>query len=293
MNGASPAASEKTPWTSEHTKWLVDTGERLKTADGKEVEVWEFYHGKDEAVLFAWAKHFRNHYCLDTEIDFLRGKRSRADFLVNIKFPSKTSKLGPGIRAGDFGEILISDYLQWLLGCWVPRVRWSSKAVRDESPRGSDVIGVRFHKTDCEASTKDVLFVFESKTKFSASKINRLQDAINGSAKDHIRITESLSFIKQRLFEKGDIDQAQKIERFQNPVDMPYKKTYGAAAIISDECFDPAELASADCRRIPKSKKQKEIFPHPNSDSLVLLVIRGPSMMDLVHELYRRAADEA
>ena len=22
------------PWTSEHTKWLVDTGERLKTADG-------------------------------------------------------------------------------------------------------------------------------------------------------------------------------------------------------------------------------------------------------------------
>jgi hypothetical protein len=30
------------PWTSEHTKWLVDTGERLKTANGKEVEVWEF-----------------------------------------------------------------------------------------------------------------------------------------------------------------------------------------------------------------------------------------------------------
>lgn len=29
------------PWTSEHIKkWLVDTGERLKTADGKEVEVW-------------------------------------------------------------------------------------------------------------------------------------------------------------------------------------------------------------------------------------------------------------
>jgi len=42
------------PWTSEHTKWLIDTGERLKTADGKEVEVWEFRHGKDEAVLSAW-----------------------------------------------------------------------------------------------------------------------------------------------------------------------------------------------------------------------------------------------
>ena len=34
------------PWTSEHTKWLVDTCERLKTADGKEVKVWEFCHEK-------------------------------------------------------------------------------------------------------------------------------------------------------------------------------------------------------------------------------------------------------
>ena len=32
------------PWTSEHTKWLVDTGERLKTTDGKDVEAWEFQH---------------------------------------------------------------------------------------------------------------------------------------------------------------------------------------------------------------------------------------------------------
>ena len=32
---------------------------------------YEFHHEKDEAVLSGWAKHFRNHYCLDTEIDFL------------------------------------------------------------------------------------------------------------------------------------------------------------------------------------------------------------------------------
>ncbi|WPP46504.1 Hachiman antiphage defense system protein HamA [Pseudomonas sp. AN-1] len=281
------------PWTSKHIKWLVDTGERLKTADGKNIEVWELQHQDDDDVLSEWAKHFRNHYCLDTEIDFLRGKRTRSDYLINIKFPSRTSKLGPGIRAGDFGEILISDFIQWLFGYWVPRVRWSSKVVRDESPKGSDVIGFRLHKKDGEASTNDSLFVFESKTKFSTSKINRLQDAINDSAKDHIRIDESLNFIKQKLFERRDIEAAQRIERFQNPVDMPYMETYGAAAIISDECFDAKELASADCRKIPKSSKSKEFLPHPNGDSLVLLVIKGPSMMDLVHELYRRAAIEA
>lgn len=34
------------PWTSEHSKWLVDTGQRLHTADGKEVHIWEFRHEK-------------------------------------------------------------------------------------------------------------------------------------------------------------------------------------------------------------------------------------------------------
>jgi hypothetical protein len=283
----------KIPWYSEHTNWLIDTGQRLKTADGKDVEVWEFRHEKNEAVLSAWAKHFRNHYCLDAEIDFLRGKRPRPDYLTNIKFPCKTSKLGPGIRAGDFGEILVADYLQWLQGYWVPRVRWSSKFVRDESPKGSDVIGFRLHKKDEADSAKDVLFVFEAKTKFSVSKINRLQDAINDSAKDHIRIDDSLNFIKQKLLDKNEVEQAKRIERFQSPVDMPYKETYGAAAIISDECFDADELAAADCQKVRKSAKSKEVFPHPNLDSLVLLVIKGPDMMDLVHELYRRAADEA
>jgi len=54
------------PWTSEHTKWLVDTGERLKTADGKDVEVWEFCHVQDDTVFSAWAKRFLNYgvWCL-------------------------------------------------------------------------------------------------------------------------------------------------------------------------------------------------------------------------------------
>ncbi|HGE6099939.1 TPA: Hachiman antiphage defense system protein HamA [Vibrio cholerae] len=281
------------PWTSEHINWLIDTGERLKTANGKEVEVWAFHHEKDEAVLSAWAKHFRNHYCLDTDIDFLRGKQSRRDYLNALKFPCSSTKLGPGIRAGDFGEILVADYLQWRLGFWVPRVRWSSKVVRDESPKGSDVIGFRFRNQDYSTSPEDLLIVFEAKTQFSGSGKNRLQDAINDSAKDHLRIGESLHYIKQKLFEKGSREQAQLIDRFQNPVDIPYKESFGAAAIISDEHFDANVIVSSNCETIPKSPKSKEHISHPNSENLVLLVIKGPDMMALVHELYRRAADEA
>lgn len=281
------------PWTSEHINWLTDTGERLKTADGKEVEIWAFHHKKDEAVLSAWAKHFRNHYCLDTDIDFLRGQQSRKDYLNSLKFPCSSTKLGPGIRAGDFGEILVADYLQWRLGFWVPRIRWSSKVVRDESPKGSDVIGFRFRNLDYSTSPEDLLIVFEAKTQFSGSGKNRLQDAINDSAKDHLRIGESLHYIKQKLFEKGSRGEAQLIDRFQNPVDIPYKESFGAAAIISDEHFDANVIGSSNCETIPKSPKSKEHISHPNSENLVFLVIKGADMMALVHELYRRAADEA
>lgn len=84
------------PWTSEHSKWLVDTGQRLHTADGKEVHIWEFRHEKDEFVLSAWSKHFRNHYCFDSEIDYWRKgyKYSRGEYLNTIN--SRVPKIHQG-----------------------------------------------------------------------------------------------------------------------------------------------------------------------------------------------------
>ena len=276
-----------------HINWFVNTGQQLKTVDGKNIDVWEFHHKNDAAILSAWAKHFRNHYCLDNQIDIMRGKLSRSDYLTKFKFPSETSPIGRAIRAGDFGEILLSDYIQWHLNFWVPRIRFLSKVIKDESPKGSDVIGFQFYEKNGCTSTKDVLLVFESKTKFSASTINRLQTAINDSAKDHIRIDESLNFIKQKFMDKNELDKVKLVERFQNPVDIPYEETYGAALIISDEYFDTNELATANCMKTPKREKREELVPHPKRDNLILLIIKGHNMMNLVHELYRRASNEA
>jgi hypothetical protein len=55
----------------------------------------------------------------------------------------------------------------------------------------------------------------------------------------------------------------------------------GAAALISSHIYDPAILSTTNTQG------------HPNSNNLRLVVIRGDAFMDLVHELYRRAADEA
>lgn len=271
------------PWTSEHIEWLVDTGERLKTADGKEVVVWEFSHDQDDAVLSAWAKHFRNHYCFDTEIDYWRKgyNCTRAEYLNTIKFPDPKAAPGPSIRAGDFGEVLVADFLEYLLGYWVPRTRYGDKTIRNESTKGSDIIG--FHiVNNGKSSSKDRLAIFEAKAQFSGKKAKeRLQDAVDRSAKDIARKAESLNAIKQRLHGRNELDDAEKIERFQNEVDHPYKEVYGAVALFENRLFDDDLTSSTDASS------------HPHSGGLTLVIIKGDQMMALVHELYRRAADEA
>lgn len=270
-------------FSSNHTKWLVDTGERLKTSDGKEVEIWEFCHEKDETVLSEWAKHFRNHYCFDNEIDYWRKgyKFSRTEFLNTIKFPDPKDAPGPSIRAGDFGEVLVADFLEYLLGYWVPRTRYGDKTIRNESTKGSDIIGFYIVK-DGKASSKDRLALFEAKAQFTGKKAKaRLQDAVDGSAKDIARKAESLNAIKQRLHGWNELDDAEKIERFQNEVDFPYKEVYGAVALFDNPLFDDDLASSTDSSS------------HPHSSDLVLVVIKGEQMMALVHELFRRAADEA
>jgi hypothetical protein len=83
------------------------------------------------------------------------------------------------------------------------------------------------------------------------------------------------------------------VERFQNPVDMPYKETYGAAALLSADSFNTAKIKTTDALKIPVSKKSMAVKPHPHHTALSMLVIKGDDMMSLVHELYRRAAHEA
>ncbi len=275
------------PWTSKHTKWFVNTRKPLKTTDGKKVAVLEFSHKEDEAVLSAWAKHFRNHYCLDSEIDNLRKgyNWSRKKYLNNIKFPDRKAAPGPSIRAGDFGEVLVADFLEYLQNYWVPRTRYSNKTTRNESTKGSDIIGFHIFR-DGEASSKDKLAIFEAKAQFSGKKAKaRLQDAVDGSGKDIARKAESLNAIKQQLRSRNELNDAEKIERFQNEVDNPYETVYGAVALFDNTPFNNG-LNSGLMSSTNSSS-------HPYSSDLVLIVIKGKQMMRLVHDLYKRAADEA
>ena len=227
---------------------------------------------------------FRQHYCSDTEIDALRAGTglSRAQYLVQLVFPDKSVAPGPSIRAGDFAELLVSDYVEHLLGYWVPRGKYAGKASRDESTKGVDILGFRMVNPS-QSMSADGMLAFEGKAQLTGKKYaDRLQDAVNDSAKDHVRRATTLNATKQRLLRANESAQALLVQRFQNPTDHPYVYRSGAAALLSDDAYDATTVQSST-----------NLAGHKNADNLELLVIRGKDLMQLVHALYERAADEA
>lgn len=270
------------PWTQEHLRWLHRTSESIATSSGENVPVFEFaYDMTNNSVMNRWATHFRNHYCLDSDISLLKPTgMSNAEYLMTLKFPAESANPGPSIRAGDFAEILIADYLQFIRNYYVPRTRYDRKIIGNESSKGSDVIG--FKKVANISSSNDELIVYEVKARLSEnSKANILQLAVNDSSKDETRLAESLNGIKQRLFDQRNIEGIEVVARFQKSVDEPYIMKYGAAAVTANSSYCSEILSECDTSE------------HTSSNSLEMIVIRGQNLMVLVHELYRRAAYEA
>lgn len=203
------------------------------------------------------------------------------DYLRTILFPDAKIAPGPSLRSGDFGEIIVADFIEYFLGYWCPReLRYQDRWNRNDSTKGCDVIGFKFADED-NPSPADELFIFESKSGMSATDANRLQDAIDDSIKDRLREGMSLNAIKRRFFDRGEMGDALKVERFQNQADRPFRRINGAAAILDEAVFAETDLAATNGAA------------HFNQDNLHLLVIRGPTLMKLVHALYERAADEA
>ncbi|UTZ35367.1 DUF1837 domain-containing protein [Vibrio campbellii] len=267
------------PWTNEHIQWLQDTGNVLVLACGRKAKVFRFHHDvNDQQKMTAWAKHFRNHYCIDAQIDWLKAPgQTRADYLLSMKFPSASIAPGPSIRAGDFAEILVADYLTYLHNYIVPRTRYDRKGVPNESTKGSDVLA--FKQVTGRVS-EDELLVYEVKAKLSLGTKSMLQEAIDHSAKDYLRLAESLNGIKQRMIDRNEFQSVGMINRFQDSVNQPYKLKFGAAAVCSDSAYDSKVLAEANTTT------------HPYAQDLELLAIQGRELMTLAHALYERAAYE-
>lgn len=255
----------------------------LSLNTGETCEVWELAVPEDEACLSEWALKFRQTYCPDRDLNILcegTGK-SRAEYLLDLVFPDKTVRPGPGIRAGDFAELLVADFVEFMLGYLVPRSKYAEKGSRNESVKGVDIVGFKLSDAQRPAPSDEML-TFEVKAQLSGGKYTeRLQVAVNDSGKDYLRASETLAAMKRRMHIAGDTESMLVVQRFQNAADRPYQLLSGAAAILSADAFDAEGI------------RKTTVADHNNAVNLKLVVVKGEDLMALAHALYQRAADEA
>lgn len=256
-----------------YLKYLIKQ-DNILTDDGEIVEVYELSDNIDPTSFDEWANHFRNQYCPDGMIDMLVSGTglTKEEYLLQTIFPDESKDFGPATRSGDFAELLVSDYLEFILGYIVPRERYKKKYNKNNSTQGTDIIALKMLSE--KHSSNDEFLTFEVKAQASGgAPKNRLQDAVNDSYKDAIRKGESLNALKHIYLEKQDFDNAKMIERFQNKPDRPYVEKQGAAAIHTTDTFSESLI---------KKVKIK--------DKIWMIVIKKNNLMNLIHELYRRAA---
>lgn len=268
--------------TPHHLALLRDTGGRVPIVSGHNVELWALDPTEDMGILSAWARHFRQQYIDDADLlQMVQGTgMSHADYVRDVLFPDAKVAPGPSVRSGDFAEILVADYLEFVLGYWCPRDRYKGRFNRNDSTKGADIIGFRFAH-DGQDHPNDELFVVEAKAGMSPTASNRLQDAVADSFKDAMREAMTLNALKQRMLDKGEMAYVSRVQRFQNESDRPFQRYNGAAAVLDSKVLAATDLAAADGSA------------HGNAARLRLIVIHGEALMTLVHAIYDRAASEA
>src|SRR4030095_8778859 len=119
------------------------------------------------------------------------------DFLDKYILPLK-----PTIQSGDFGEILsyfivIENHKKKGIHLVGPR-KWRWKEDRNKPSPGSDSILFSMQNSN-KPSPQDHLVSIESKMKSVASKKCRIQEAIDGAAKDKLtRLVKSLIWLEEK-----------------------------------------------------------------------------------------------
>ena len=263
------------PTQPSHCSWFQDTGTTLSTVDGKEVRIIDFNHQQNDEILREWATHLRRHYSSDEDLERFSTSMgmSRSDYLRDIKLPNNTN-LGPSIRSGDFSEILVADYIQFLMNYDVPRTRYDRKAIPNSSTQGTDILGFKFSENG--TSSNDELITCEVKGSLRTAS-NTLQKAIEDSKKDfETRLPIALNATLQRLKDRGETESIRTVERFMNKTSIPYKQITGAFLVCSNSCWADDMVTQSDSS------------DHPNPHT-IFLAFRGVDLMDLTNRLYETA----
>ena len=254
-------------------------------SSGKEIQVYKLNNELlDDSILNNWAFGLRNNYVEETLLEpLVKGTGlTKQEFLEKNIFPNHQNSLGASTMSGEFGEILVYDYINFVLNYYITRTRYLEKVNPNMPVSGSDVIGYQVKNIDNPSRT-DHLIVAEVKTRSSKSRNKNslceetVENAIKDSIKDRVRIGESLNAEKRRLINRSRIEEARIVERFQNKTDNPFILDFFAVAVLDNELYSDQAVLDVVNRQ------------HENIKSMNVLIILSKELKLFLRDLYRRA----
>lgn len=202
----------------------------LSTSEG--VEVYEFT-GNGADFVQDCVQRFREAYISDEMLSriVVKSKKTTRKDAIERRLPKLTKNM-----AGDFGEIL--SYYLWTetfasdANICPIKIRWKENP--DMPSHGVDVILLK--KVDKDyASQDDKIYTIESKVWSSPMKDGHssLTDALDGAVKDKTeRAAKTIPYLVTQYERDGEFDLADQVQRFGDPVNVPYIKVHYAIAIV-------------------------------------------------------------
>ncbi len=261
----------------QYINWFVEEA-GIVIKENTPIQCFKIDYIDDEKTLENWALHIRRNYIDDSDLleDSIINKMSVEQYLKEYIIPQKHEPLGPTARAGDIGEIIISDLLEFIYGYSVPRYKMKNRSGKNNSQHGTDIIAYKFYKANKTPNENDELIAAEVKSALTETDCSVLESAISHSAKDAHRLARTINHCRKRLKELGCNSEMQDVARFLNKTEQNYKLTYVAAGISSCESVaSPIELSVAN-DKLEIKNGQKIYFIH------------GRKLMDLTHDIYER-----
>lgn len=257
----------------------------ILSKNGNKIDVFRLKNDLlDDNSLNNWASGLRNNYVEKNLLESLvEGTGlTQKEFLEKNIFPNPKNKIGASTMSGEFGEILVYDYINFVLKYYVTRTRYLEKVNPNMPVSGSDVIGYHVKNIDNPGKT-DHLIVAEVKTRSSNSGNKKrlcektVKDAIDHSVKDRVRLGESLNAEKRRLLNRSRIQEAKIVERFQNKTDKPFTIDFFAVAVLDSDFYLDQEVL--DVVNIQYEKLE----------TTSILIIHSKELLNFLRDLYRRA----
>lgn len=249
----------------------------VKLNSGELVAVYTISQTLTDEEKNEWSKHILHHYI--TEEDIERGakvsKISRAEYIKSFVLPSIELRNGSEI-SGVFGEIVFSDFIEYVLHYAVPRYKLYNTYPGNPN-QGIDIVAYRKNQKD---SNKDILLFEEVKAKLSCKDFHKLQDAINEADKcSDKKCAVALDFARRKLEKMGNLDEAQDIARFADS-EKPYVRKKCAGLITS----------ATNCTSDDFASNKKFIGVNiKNGGKIETHVIFANELMNLVKDLWERA----